>query len=59
MTGLVFDLADWRVCGGGFADWLAPGDGASPSSGVWGKDEEPGGEDRQDPLQSSAVGSGR
>lgn len=59
MAGLVFDLADWRVCKLGFADRLEPGDGVSPSPGVWGKDEERGGEDHRDPLQTSAVGSGR
>lgn len=60
MAGLAFDLVDWWICGGRFADWLAPpGDGASPSLGVWGTDEERGGEDRQDPLLTSGVGSGR
>lgn len=51
-TGLAWDPADWRVCGEGFADWLAPGDGASPLVGAWEMDEEQEVEDRRDHLRT-------
>ncbi len=56
-TGLAWAPVDWWVCEEGFADWLAPGDGASPLAGTWETDEEQKVEDHQDRLQTSAAGS--
>lgn len=57
-AGLVWEPADWRVCGEGFADWLVPGAVASPLVGAWEMDEEQEVEDPQDRLRTSAAVSG-